>query len=63
MNMHAGPRKKSQYITQAIRRQIEHDQREALDKTIEEGYRSTQHEGLALSHEFEATNLEGWDDY
>jgi hypothetical protein len=54
---------KNQYITQAIRRQIQQGQREALDKTLEEGYRSTQLEGLALSQEFEATDLEGWDNY
>jgi metal-responsive CopG/Arc/MetJ family transcriptional regulator len=63
MDMHAGPRKKSQYIAQAIRRQIEQDQKEALDKTLEEGYRNAQPEGLAISHEFEAADLEGWDDY
>jgi metal-responsive CopG/Arc/MetJ family transcriptional regulator len=63
LNAHAGPRKKSQYIANAIRRQIEQDRKEALDRALEEGYRNTAREGLAISREFEAADLEGWDDY
>lgn len=63
LNAHAGPRKKSQYIAQAIRKQIELDQKEALGKALEEGYRSTRREGIEISNDFETTDLEGWDDY
>jgi metal-responsive CopG/Arc/MetJ family transcriptional regulator len=63
LNAHAGPRKKSQYIANAIRRQLEQDRKEALDRALEEGYRNTAREGLAISREFEAADLEGWDDY
>lgn len=63
LDAHAGPRKKSQYIAKAIRRQLEQDRKEALDRALEEGYRNTAQEGLAISREFEAADLEGWDDY
>jgi CopG family transcriptional regulator/antitoxin EndoAI len=63
LNAHAGPRKKSQYIAKAIRRLLEQDRKEALDRALEEGYRNTAQEGLAISKEFEAADLEGWDDY
>ncbi|MBL0715228.1 MAG: hypothetical protein JJV98_16185 [Desulfosarcina sp.] len=63
LNEHAGPRKKSQYIAHAIRRQIEQDQKEALDKVLEDGYRNTKRESFAIANEFETADLEGWDDY
>lgn len=63
LDAQAGPRKKSQYIAKAIRRQLEQDRKEALDRALEEGYRKTAQEGLAISAEFEAADLEGWDDY
>ena len=63
MDSYVGPRKKSQYITRAIRRQIEQDQKQDLEKAIEEGYRRTHSESVTLSREFEAADLEGWDDY
>lgn len=63
LNEHAGPRKKSQYIAHAIRKQIELEQKEALEKALEEGYRNTRREGLAISREFETADIESWDDY
>jgi CopG family transcriptional regulator/antitoxin EndoAI len=63
LDSQAGPRKKSQYIAKAIRRQLEQDRKEALDRALKEGYRSTAQQGLSISREFEAADLEGWDDY
>ena len=63
LDAQAGPRKKSQYIAKAIRRQLEQDRKDALDRALEEGYRSAAREGLSISKEFEAADLEGWDDY
>ena len=63
MESYVGPRKKSQYITRAIRRQIEQDQKQDLEKVLEEGYRRTHSESVTLGREFEAADLEGWDDY
>jgi len=63
LDAHAGPRKKSRYIAKAIRRQLEQDRKEALDRALEEGYRNAAQEGLAISKAFEVADLEGWDDY
>jgi len=63
LNQFTGPRKKSRFIAQAIRKQIEQQQKQALDKALEEGYRATSKENLAVSDEFEAADLEGWDEY
>ncbi len=63
LSKHAGPRKKSQFIAQAIRKQIEQEQRQALDMALEEGYRNRKEESIGIANEFAATDLEGWDDY
>jgi len=59
----AGPRKRSRFISEAIRQQIQQMQKEKLEKLLEEGYRATGKESLALAKEFEAIDLEGWDEY
>lgn len=63
LNKLTGPRKRSRFITEAIRQRIEQRQKEELEKILEEGYRATRQEGLALTKEFEATDLEGWGEY
>ena len=63
LNEHAGPRKKSQFIANAIRKQIKQKQKEAMDKALEEGYRNAGQESLAITNEFANADLEGWDDY
>lgn len=63
LNKLTGPRKRSRFISEAIRQRIEQREKEELDKTLEEGYRATGAESLALAKEFEAADLEGWDEY
>ena len=63
LNKVTGPRKRSRFITEAIRQRIEQRQKEELEKILEEGYRAARREGLALTKEFEAADLEGWDEY
>ena len=60
LNKHAGPRKKNRFIANAIRNQIEMDQKEALDKLLKEGYRNARQESLDITNEFAITDLEGW---
>ena len=59
----AGPRKKSQFIAEAVREKIQKIGEEELRKLLEEGYKEGKRESLAISREFEAADLEGWDDY
>lgn len=63
LSEHAGPRKKSQFIAHAIRNKIEMDQKKALDKALEEGYRNAEQESLSIANEFAFADIEGWDDY
>jgi len=63
LNEHVGPRKKSRFIAHAIQKQIKQIQKQALDKALEEGYRKTRQESLAIADEFANADLEGWDDY
>ena len=63
LSEHTAPRKKSQFIAHAIRKQIEMDQKQALDKSLEEGYRNAKKESLAIANEFVSADVEGWDDY
>lgn len=58
-----GPRKRSRFIAEAVKQRIEQLEKEELEKTLEEGYRATAEESLTLTKEFEAVDLEGWDEY
>jgi metal-responsive CopG/Arc/MetJ family transcriptional regulator len=63
LNRFAGPRKRSQFIAEAVRLQIEKKGKEELEKILEEGYRASAQESLAITKEFEVTDLEGWNEY
>jgi metal-responsive CopG/Arc/MetJ family transcriptional regulator len=63
LNSMTEPRKRSRFIATAIVERIERRQREKLEKDLEEGYRATRQEALAVSKEFETADLEGWDEY
>ena len=58
-----GPRKRGRFISEAIRQRIEQLKKEELEKILEEGYRANKKETQALTREFEAIDLEGWDEY
>ncbi|MCP4665801.1 MAG: hypothetical protein GY849_05500 [Deltaproteobacteria bacterium] len=58
-----GPRKRSRFVAEALRERIEKQQKDELLKVLEEGYRAGANESLALSREFDAVDLEGWDAY
>ena len=59
----AGPRKRSQFIAEAVRQQIEKKEKQELEKILEEGYRAAAKESLAITKEFEAADLENWYEY
>jgi metal-responsive CopG/Arc/MetJ family transcriptional regulator len=63
LNEFAGPRKRSRFIVDAVRKEIDQKRKEELEKALEEGYRASAKESLALAREFEGADLEGWDDY
>ena len=63
LNLLAEPRKRSLFIAEAIVERIERTRKAKLAKDLEEGYRFSRKESLALSREFEMADLEGWDEY
>ena len=58
-----GPRKRSQFISEALNHRIEEIQREKAQKALEEGYKARKEESHLITKEFEAADLEGWDEY
>ncbi|MCX5898511.1 MAG: hypothetical protein NTY29_09995 [Proteobacteria bacterium] len=57
------PRRRSRFIAEAIRQQIEQQKKEELKKILERGYKANRNESLVVAKEFEAADLEGWDEY
>jgi metal-responsive CopG/Arc/MetJ family transcriptional regulator len=63
LNQIAGPRNRSRLISESIREYIVQRKKGELEKQLEEGYRAAAKENIALAEEFEAVDLEGWDEY
>jgi len=59
----SGPRKRSLFIAEAVQLKVRQAQKEALEKKLAEGYRAGYKESREMASEFEAIDLEGWDDY
>lgn len=63
MNELTGPRKKSNFIAEALKHWIEETQREKIQQDLEEGYKARKKESTEMAKEFENADLEGWDEY
>lgn len=59
----SGPRKRSLFIAEAVQLKLRQAQKENLEKKLAEGYSAGCNESLEMASEFEAVDLEGWDDY
>ncbi len=59
----AGSRKRSQFISEALKHRIEEIQHEKTQKTLEEGYKARKEESHFITREFQTADLEGWDEY
>jgi metal-responsive CopG/Arc/MetJ family transcriptional regulator len=58
-----GSRKRSRFITDAIREHLLAQHKKRMEQKLEEGYRTRHQESLALAQEFSSSDLEGWDEY
>jgi propanediol utilization protein len=56
-------RKRSQFITDAIKFRIMHLKEKKLEALLGEGYQAEKEEGLKITKEFEAVDFENWDEY
>ena len=63
LNQIAGPRNRSRMISESVREYIRQRKKNELEKRLEEGYRASAAENIAMTKEFEAIDLEGWDEY
>ena len=63
LNQIAGPRNRSRIISESIREYIRQRKKAELEKQLEEGYRASVKENIVFAEEFEAVDLEGWDEY
>ena len=59
----AGSRSRSRLISESLREYVRKIKKDELEKQLEEGYLAAAKESIALSEEFEAVDLEGWDEY
>ena len=57
------PRKRSQFITETLKRRIEEIHYEKVQKALEEGYKARKEESHTITKDFEPADLEGWDEY
>lgn len=63
LNQIAGPRNRSRIISESVREYIRQRNKIELGKMLEEGYRASAAGSVAMTREFEAIDLEGWDEY
>ena len=59
----SGPRKRSLFIAEAVQLKVRQAKKEALEKKLTEGYHAGYNQSRKMASEFEAIDLEGWDDY
>ena len=57
-----GPRRKSRFIASTIRDRLNELRAERLREKLAEGYRARNQESSDLAKEFEAVDLEDWDE-
>jgi metal-responsive CopG/Arc/MetJ family transcriptional regulator len=57
------PRKQSQFISNAIEKQIKYYKKKQLELSLIEGYKEVKDENIELSKDFENQDIEGWDEY
>ncbi len=58
----AGPRGQSSFVAESIRFYAKRIKRQRLKKELEEGYKATANEDLALTRDFDQTLVDGLDD-
>ncbi len=63
LDLLSGPRKRSQFISEAVRLRIQQLEKEKLEALLAEGYQSIKQENLDLAKEFEQVDTDGWDEY
>jgi len=63
LNRYSEPRKRSQFIAEAIKLRIVQLKKQKMEKLLTEGYQETKNEGLEIAQDFESIDVENWDEY
>ena len=63
LNQITAPRKRSQFVAEAVRLRIKQLKEKNQEALLCEGYQAEKEEGLKMTKEFEAVDLENWGDY
>jgi metal-responsive CopG/Arc/MetJ family transcriptional regulator len=56
-------KEKSRFIAETLRQRIERIQHEQLQEALEEGYKVRREESQFIAKDFEAVDMEGWNEY
>jgi len=59
----AGSKKKSRFIAKTLQEKIASIKADEIQRRLEEGYKARNEESHKIAREFEAVDLEGWDEY
>jgi CopG family transcriptional regulator / antitoxin EndoAI len=63
LNKIAGPRQRNRFIADSLKERIAGLEKVELQKKMKEGYQATAKEGIEITKEFQAADLENWDEY
>lgn len=63
LNQIKAPRKRSQFVAEAVRLRIKQLKDENQEALLCEGQQAEKEEGLKMTKKFEAADFENWDDY
>lgn len=63
LDQYSEPRRRSQFITEAIKMRIKQLKNKKMATLLAEGYQATKNEGLEITKEFEPLDIENWDEY
>jgi len=63
LNQYSEPRKRSQFISEAIKLRVAQLKKQEMEKLLTEGYQETKNEGLEITQDFESIDVENWDEY
>lgn len=63
LNQITEPRKRSQFVAEAVRLRIKQLKEKKLEALLCEGYQAEKEEGVKMTNEFEAADFENWDEY
>jgi metal-responsive CopG/Arc/MetJ family transcriptional regulator len=63
LDQFAAPRKRSQFIAEAIKLRIKQLKDKKIEAQLAEGYLAAKNEELEITKEYEAIDIESWDEY